>query len=222
MSGQDYLSEVRAFLLEQGLGKCRRAILTKQLEKHGGETVKAVTDSTTHILVGNNTRLSRIPVLLKADSIPDTVSVLRADWLSACLTKGHLVPEESYQVCDPATPNPSTPAAQPPSKTQVTKQGEPSGLQKREQKEGKIAAVTDSNVSMSSPKPGMFAVSTRRWTKSPKKGKEDQRNWDSSDSDYVESDEDQEEQEDEETSVRAEEVSAYLSIAFIENLCAID
>ena len=192
----DFLSQVKALLLEQGLGKARKAILTKQLEKYGGAAVQTLSQSTTHILVGNNTRLARVPVLLKVDSIPDNVSLLRADWLSASLTKGQLVSEESYQLREESSVAKQkhllTPPVQPPPEKAKLQSSAPhaegSGCQDREQG-GSGTTTTDSDASMSSPKAGMFAVTRRKWTKSPKKAKEEHsKTWDSSDSDYVESD----------------------------------
>lgn len=207
---KDFLSQVRALILEQGVGKTRKTILTKQLEKYGGEAVRTLSETTTHILVGNNTRLARVPILLKVDSVPDNVSVLRADWLSASLTKGQLVSEEVYQVHEessspaPAKPKhpltavtpPVQPPVQPPpgkAKLQSTLHGEGSGCQNREQGES-TTTTTDSDASMSSPKPGMFAVTQRKWKKSPKKPQKYlSKTWDSSDSDYVESDDEEQE-----------------------------
>lgn len=231
VGSKDFLSEVSALLLEQGLGKSRTSILTKQLERHGGEAVKTLSESTTHILVGKNTRHCRVPVLLKTDSIPDTVSVLRADWLSACLTKRQLVPEESYEVPpEPSqAPSPAQKTAAPSPATESVKFLLP-GTIKHERGGGEGGSgsgieqgtTTDSDsTSMSSPKAGMFAVTSRRWKskKSPKKGKEEQaKGWDSSDSDYVVSEEEQEdlttqeqgrEEDGEEGGAGQEEVSAY-------------
>ena len=105
---EGFLSAIHALLLEQGLGKARVAILAKQLEKNGGKAEKTLSDTTTHILVGNNTRLARVPVLLKIPAIPERVSVLRADWLSACLTQRQLVSEESYRVHQECAAPPAT------------------------------------------------------------------------------------------------------------------
>lgn len=107
-----FLSGIKALLLEQGLGKTRVSILAKQLEKHGGEVLKTLSQSTTHILVGTNTRLARVPVLLKTEDIPESVSVVRADWLSSCLTKRQIVSEEGYKVHPEYSPA-TAPAARP-------------------------------------------------------------------------------------------------------------
>ena len=98
MSGKRFLSDVRAVVLEQGLGKARSQILCKQLENHGGRVDKTVSPSTTHILVGKTTRLSRVPTLLKIKSVPENVLVVRADWLSACLVESEKVGHGAYLV----------------------------------------------------------------------------------------------------------------------------
>ncbi len=96
MSG--FLSDVHAIVLEQGVGKARAQILRKQLESKGGTAVSTLSEATTHVLVGNNVRLSRVPSLLKVNSLPDGVLVLRADWLSTCLVKGERVDVTLYSV----------------------------------------------------------------------------------------------------------------------------
>ena len=174
---EDFLHGIRALLLEQGLGKVRKVILSKQLEKHGGDTVSTLSETTTHILVGNKTRLARVPVLLKISSIPETVSVVRADWISACLTKGHVLSEEPYKL-HPESQSPAKPA---PVMVRAAPIPSPSP-------EKASRPTADPGPSMTSPKPGMFAVTNRQWKPSPKKTTEKSAaGWVSSDSDYVES-----------------------------------
>lgn len=102
-----FLSDVRAVVLEQGLGKARAQILTKQLQSKGGRADSTLCEATTHVLLGNNVRLSRVPHLLKAKALPESVKVLRADWLSACLVKGEKVDHASYTVRHEGSASPS-------------------------------------------------------------------------------------------------------------------
>lgn len=104
MAAGRFLSDVRAVILEQGLGKARTQILSKQLENHGGKAEKTLSPKTTHILVGKTTRLCRIPSLLKVKTIPETVLVLRADWLSACLVEADKVGHGAYVVSTEPSP----------------------------------------------------------------------------------------------------------------------
>ena len=86
-----YLRGVQAVIVQQGLGKTRASILSKQLARHGGEESLKLNEDTTHILIGNSVKLSRLPAILKAKKISPSISVVRADWLSACLKVGKLV-----------------------------------------------------------------------------------------------------------------------------------
>ena len=116
MSGSNYLSDVCAVVLEQGLGKARSQILQKQLESKGGKVEATVTAQVTHIVVGNNVRLVRVPQLLKVKSLPESILVVRADWLSACLVKGEKVDHAVY-VVKPEKPKPPTSVAVPQSQS---------------------------------------------------------------------------------------------------------
>lgn len=98
MSDSAYLSGVSALVLEQGLGKARAQILCKQLESRGGRAEQKLSEHTTHVLVGKTVRAPRVASLLKVASLPETVLVLRADWLSACLVKGGLEDHAAYVV----------------------------------------------------------------------------------------------------------------------------
>lgn len=207
---KNFLYPVKALLLEQGLGKTRANILAKQLENKGGEVVKHLSSTTTHILVGNSTRLARVHALLKVDSTRKDIAVLRADWLSACLTKKQLVNEEEYRVYpDVTTTSTSSSSSSPkttPTKDNSTRpspasndgQGVASGNDESPRCKESILGSTDP--SLLSPKAGMFSVTGRRWTsQSRTSGKTKAKTAElDSDSDYVESEEGEEGGEEEE------------------------
>lgn len=99
MSSDQFLHGVRAVILEQGLGKARTGILRKRLKAKGGHLDQQLhPGSTTHLVVGPNVRRSRLPALLGGMEVPAEVRVVRADWLSGCLTHGALLREEEYTV----------------------------------------------------------------------------------------------------------------------------
>ena len=96
-----FLDGVRAIVIEQGLGKARHRILSKQLAGRGGEVASAVTEpGVTHVIVGGNlcTRASRLSHLLKVERIPEGVVVVSAEWLSSCLVEGRKVGHEAFLV----------------------------------------------------------------------------------------------------------------------------
>ena len=98
MSTDKYLCGIHAVVLESGMGKGRAGILCRQLQAKGGTVDPSVSDSTTHLLVGNNVRRSRLPVLLGGTEVPSRVRVVRADWLSSCLAHGKRLREDEYEV----------------------------------------------------------------------------------------------------------------------------
>jgi len=188
MSSTDFLAPVKAFLLEQGLGKTRANILARKLESNGGQVVKALTDDTTHILVGTNNKLARVLALTKLDTIPDSTAVLRADWLSACLAKKQLVSEQEYRLA-PAYESPQTTPKKNLKTSQI--QVRPSDASKEISRSNGEDSGTCTDPDMQSPKAGMFSVTTRKWT-SPSKTEEKLKarvGARDSDSDYVESEE---------------------------------
>lgn len=98
MSTDKYLCGIHAVILESGVGKGRAGILCRQLRARGGTVEPSVSDSTTHLLVGNNVRRSRLSVLLGGAEVPSGVCVVRADWLSSCLARGERLREDEYNV----------------------------------------------------------------------------------------------------------------------------
>ena len=124
MSADQYLRGVRAVILEPGLGKGRTRILCKQLERRGGSVEPSVCASTSHLLVGGNVRRSRLPVLLGGAEVPAGVRVVRADWLSACLTRGERLREEDFEVPqETLSKTPPTSAGSSPSKAGTGAEG---------------------------------------------------------------------------------------------------
>lgn len=104
-SSAEFLSGVHALLVEQGIGKARKRILSRQLEEKGGTTAAQISeDGITHVVVGGPVKLSRLPHLLKVDSLPG-IPVVRADWLSSCLVAGKRLDSATYLV-QPDLPSP--------------------------------------------------------------------------------------------------------------------
>ena len=93
------MNGVCAVILEEGVGKARTEILSRQLKARGGRILTSVSDgSATHLLVGNKVRRTRLPVLLGVAEVPSGVRIVRADWLSMCLRRREHIREEDYDV----------------------------------------------------------------------------------------------------------------------------
>lgn len=98
-----FLSPIQALILEAGLGKARKEILTKQLLKNGGRIVELSalpsTSKVSFVLVGENVTYERAWKLLGSDVSEDTsVVIVRADWLSCCLKNGSVSDHTPFTV----------------------------------------------------------------------------------------------------------------------------
>ena len=101
MDSSLFLEGVVVFILEQGLGKARRNILTKQVVSRGGGVASTVSQGDlTHVIVGDKVKSPRLPQLLKVDAVPDNITVVRADWLSSCFVAGQQLETTPYQLID--------------------------------------------------------------------------------------------------------------------------
>lgn len=90
------LSGVRAVIVEVGLGKTRASILTKQLERHGGQHHKKLESGTTHVLIDKKLKIERLKKYLGVRDIPEELKVVDSEWLSNCLSEGNLVEIDRY------------------------------------------------------------------------------------------------------------------------------
>lgn len=90
------LSGIRAVIVEVGLGKTRASILTKQLERHGGQHHKQLESGTTHVLIDKKMKTERLKKYLGVTDIPEEVKVVDSEWLSKCLSEGNLVEIDKY------------------------------------------------------------------------------------------------------------------------------
>jgi DNA polymerase lambda len=92
-----FLCEVNAVIVEQKLGRARADILSRQLLRNGGRRHNHLQSDTTHILIDNSLTYSKTLDLLKATAISPDVLVVRADWLSSCLTNGRVVDHKPFE-----------------------------------------------------------------------------------------------------------------------------
>lgn len=98
-----FFKEIKGVMIENGLGKTRAGILGQKLDKHGGKYQTKLDDSTTHVFVAQTVRYERVAKLLGIgeQSLPKSVTIVKADWISKCLAEGRLVSIEGYTVTSP-------------------------------------------------------------------------------------------------------------------------
>ena len=95
-----FLCGVNVVIVEQKLGRARADILDKQLTRNGGKRHKQLQSDTTHVLIDNNLTYNKTLSLLKATEcgISSDVLVVRADWLSSCLSNGRVIDCKPFEV----------------------------------------------------------------------------------------------------------------------------
>lgn len=103
-----FLTGMRVLVIEQKIGRARREILKKQLEKRGGVVVDRFTEEVTHVIADGSLKYAKIVKLLKSSStcVPDHVQVVQAEWLSACIIAEDLLSTVTYQIRPPVATSP--------------------------------------------------------------------------------------------------------------------
>lgn len=91
-----YLSPVKAYILQAGIEKMRMTIFKTQLAKYGGKFCESLTEDVTHLIVDDRMTPDRLCRLLKLDKPPDKVHIVKSLWLSSCLKQQKLVDISEY------------------------------------------------------------------------------------------------------------------------------
>eukprot|EP00057_Strongylocentrotus_purpuratus_P020239 XP_011674713.1 PREDICTED: DNA polymerase lambda [Strongylocentrotus purpuratus] len=91
-------SGLSVFMLQAGLGKARTDIFKKQLVKHGAVVKPAIDDQTTHVIVDEEMTFPRFCRIMKYEEsqVPDRLMIIKARWLSSCLSEALLVDFEEF------------------------------------------------------------------------------------------------------------------------------
>ncbi|KAJ8026281.1 DNA polymerase lambda [Holothuria leucospilota] len=175
----------KVVVLSAGMGKARSGIFQKQLIKNGAQIQEKFNNMTSHIIVDEamtSQRFLKITNISQEDLSSGNVVVVKANWLSTCLSEEKLVSTSEFELFIQFTMPESTVVKRDENDSDVCK--------KREEKSGKVAEVG---------KPGNSEKETPVVSKPVVKT---HLGYDSDDSSYVPSDEDEDEKrkEDEGTS----------------------
>ncbi|XP_038046453.1 DNA polymerase lambda-like [Patiria miniata] len=184
---QQFLSGIVAYILPAGLGKARTDIFKKQMSKFGAEVLN-VWDEThcTHLVVDEGMDVERLKRIMKIEKAPSNTYVLRASWLSLCLSENELVPIDNYKLRFPVIKKEDPSKKSDLSSTSTPSISSKSGIDgsdvnKSETLEKK-PNISDIPSSSNAP-----PIQGTKWT-SPVKIATSDRGYDSDDSNYVPSD----------------------------------
>ena len=96
---QGFFADLVLFILKAGLGKARTDIFSKQVAKCGGKiTLSLQAGNVTHLVVDEQMTIDRMCRIMKIKEPPQDVKILKANWISRCLSEEKLVPTEDYEL----------------------------------------------------------------------------------------------------------------------------
>ncbi|NWY64138.1 DPOLL polymerase, partial [Erithacus rubecula] len=97
----EWLKPVIAYVLQAGLGQARAEILQRQIVLHGGTVQRQLCSEVTHAIVAEDMDCARALRLLRLARLRPGLQLVKASWLSACLTDQKLLSTDGYAVFVP-------------------------------------------------------------------------------------------------------------------------
>ncbi|XP_072177426.1 DNA polymerase lambda-like isoform X1 [Diadema setosum] len=175
---------IKVFVLQAGLGKARTDLFKKQLNKHGAQVQMAIGDGTTHVIVDEEMTHPRFCRIMKyeEDKVPKHFQIIKAKWLSSCLSENLLVDAEEFILA---------PAPRVEKKAALFRQDDQSGgcstqdTKEDQSKASTLSRMDQPNTLLNQPSTSHTFGLTRT---TPSKKKPVSRGYDSDDSNYVPSD----------------------------------
>lgn len=82
---------VSIHILPAGIGKARCEIFQRQITQNGGKIENALRSDVTHVIVEDTMEFERALRLLKVDTLPSSVKLVKCSWLSACISEKRLL-----------------------------------------------------------------------------------------------------------------------------------
>ncbi|NP_998408.1 DNA polymerase lambda [Danio rerio] len=95
---------VTIYIVPAGIGKARCDIFHRQITQNGGQAVSTFAPSCTHVVVDDSVDFKRALRLLKVDTLPSAVHLIKCTWLSACISEKRLLDTEDYSLRPPESP----------------------------------------------------------------------------------------------------------------------
>lgn len=88
--------DVSVHILPAGIGAARCDIFRRQIIQNGGKVENAFGPGVSHVVVEDSMDAQRALRLLKVDTLPSTVKLVKCSWISTCISKKLLLDTASY------------------------------------------------------------------------------------------------------------------------------
>uniref|UniRef100_A0A8C6Y272 DNA polymerase lambda n=1 Tax=Naja naja TaxID=35670 RepID=A0A8C6Y272_NAJNA len=98
---QGWLEPVTAYVLQAGIGQARAEIFCKQIIHNGGHICSQFSPDVTHVIVDEDMDFDRAFRLLKLKKLPQGFQLVKASWLSSCITAQQILDTTDYRLIVP-------------------------------------------------------------------------------------------------------------------------
>ncbi|KAK9400930.1 DNA polymerase lambda [Crotalus adamanteus] len=98
---QGWLEPITAYVLQAGIGQARAEIFCKQIIHNGGHICSQLSSDVTHVIVDEDMDFDRAFRLLKLKKLPQDLQLVKASWLSSCITVQKILNTTDYRLIIP-------------------------------------------------------------------------------------------------------------------------
>lgn len=109
----DIFRGLSVFILPTAIGNARCEIFKRQIQQNGGCTENSLCPNVTHIVVDDSIDSDRALRLLKIDSMPSGVQMVKCSWLSKCISEKELLDTSVYSLFQIKSTNEDIPNVEP-------------------------------------------------------------------------------------------------------------
>uniref|UniRef100_W5LHN1 DNA polymerase lambda n=1 Tax=Astyanax mexicanus TaxID=7994 RepID=W5LHN1_ASTMX len=95
---------VSIHIIPTGIGKARCDIFHQQIVQNGGKVEPIFSSSCTHVVVDESVDKERALRLLKTETLPSAVELVKCRWLSSCISEKRLVSTEEHSLLTSKSP----------------------------------------------------------------------------------------------------------------------
>ncbi|KAL7990669.1 hypothetical protein Chor_014099 [Crotalus horridus] len=98
---QGWLEPITAYVLQAGIGQARAEIFCQQIIHNGGHICSQLSSDVTHVIVDEDMDFDRAFRLLKLKKLPQDLQLVKASWLSSCITVQKILNTTDYRLIIP-------------------------------------------------------------------------------------------------------------------------
>lgn len=94
----DIFNGLSVYILPTAIGNARCQIFQRQIQQNGGHAENSLGPNVTHIVVDDSIESDRALRLLKLESMPTEIQLVKCSWLSKCISEKELLDTSTYSL----------------------------------------------------------------------------------------------------------------------------